>query len=89
MATYLLLKNYYHIINVGLQHIKLIKIGSFSKFKEPGLFFSFSFIFSESKQGLEICSIQNQITNIYIYIYIYGRDMALEAEAQLYSNNIS
>ena len=71
MATYLLLKNYYHIINVGLQHIKLIKIGSFSKFKEPGLFFSFSFIFSESKQGLEICSIQNQITNIYIYIYIY------------------
>ena len=85
MATYLLLKNYYHIINVGLQHIKLIKIGSFSKFKEPGLFFSFSFIFSESKQGLEICSIQNQITNI----YIYGRDMALEAEAQLYSNNIS
>ena len=87
MATYLLLNNYYHIINVGLQHIKLIKIGSFSKFKEPGLFFSFSFIFSESKQGLEICSIQNQITNI--YIYIYGRDMALEAEAQLYSNNIS
>ena len=45
--------------NMGLQHIK---IGSFSKLKVSGFFFSFFFVFLESKHGLEICLIQNQIT---------------------------